>query len=191
MVKKGFTMIELIIIFTIIMIMTAALMSTSYKDRAKKEVEATAREVVASIRETQNNALTGKSKGADSMPCAFQFSIIGNNSYQIRYDERDLDSASCNGYSSFFNPVQLPENITMEVIGYDANKNERPGVGTQIEFKVPYGDFKVLDHTDEYQGVEIIIQKSNKRYRICVHSTGLIEEKGFDDTEGSALTCVF
>jgi type II secretion system protein H len=64
MKRTGFSLIELLIVIAIIGIMTVVslMMLNNAKDR--KDVEAAAKEVVAAIREAQNNALAGKMIGS-------------------------------------------------------------------------------------------------------------------------------
>ena len=190
--KKGFTFIEVIIIFTIIFIMTAALLSTSYKDRNRKELQAVAREVTASIREAQNYALTGKQKGSGTMPCTFQYAM-NSNGYQIKHETRNLDDHDCSGnFNNFFEEVSLPNNVQMEARAFDASRSAGSGWADvdAINFDVPYG--KITIHTgDAYpnSGVEIILSKNDKYYHICLHTTGLIEDIGI--TENSNTVCAF
>ncbi len=162
--------------------MTAVLMSASYKDRAKKELQATAREVTASIREAQNNALTGKQKGTLTMPCAFQFQM-NSGSYQIMQTVRKLDEADCSNAitKSFFNPVSLPLNIEMETRAFDPNATSAINNGDIIDFDVPYGKITIGGNSS-YTGDEVILSKNNKFYHLCVHSTGLIEDHGITDS---------
>jgi len=186
--RKGFTFIEVIIIFTIVFIMTAVLLSTSYKDRYRKELQAAAREVTASIREAQNNALTGKQKGSGTMPCAFQFQI-NSGSYQILHKTRKLDEVTCgNIFDAFFDPVPLPNGVTMSATTFNPVDPTHPDSAQTIEFDVPYG--KITANGDsKYSGIEIVLKKNNKYYHICLHTTGLIEDMGL--TENSDTVCVF
>jgi type II secretory pathway pseudopilin PulG len=188
MQKKGFTMIELIIIFTIVFIMTAILISMSYKDRERKELQAVAREVTASIREAQNYSLTGKQTGSGTMPCAFQIAL-NNGSYQINHATRKLDDQSCSGgFSKFFasGAVELPLNVQMSVGAYDPDRSG--GIQTHwkeitnIDFDVPYGKI-TIGNDSKNTGAEIVLDKNDKYYHICLHTTGLIEDKGINDSD--------
>ena len=194
--QKGFTFIEVIIIFTIIFIMTAILLGTSYKDRSKKEIESVAREVAATIREAQNNALTGKQKENDYMPCAFKFAFQ-THSYEIKRSYRAVDDVcppdTSDGVDqSFLKTVQLPEGVRMNSITKKYN-GSTSDTDDNIIFLVPYGDFIVTqrnnDATDA-KGIDVRIERDDgsERYHICVHATGLIEEIGFNDEE---FACAF
>ncbi len=203
--KKGFTFIEVIIIFTIIFIMTAVLLGTSYKDRSKKQIESVAREVSAAIRETQNNALTGKQKQNDVMPCAFAFKTY-TNGYKMFYSYRSLDdscppdviatdttpSGEMAGFWESLVSTQLPKDVHINTIAVDYNEN-RSSNEDNIIFLVPYGDFivtKRVGNSSDYKGIDVRVEKSDgsEKYHICVHATGLIEEIGFNNED---LACAF
>ncbi len=189
--KKGFTFIEVIIIFTIVFIMTAILLGTSYKGRSKKEIESVAREVAATIREAQNYALTGKQKENDSMPCAFKFKIY-NNQYEILRSTRNIDTACPPDddehiNDSFLKPVQLPKGVRMNSVTerYNGSKNSNDD---NVIFLVPYGDFIVTERKNDAtdaKGIDIRIERGDgsEKYHICVHATGLIEEIGFNEND--------
>ena len=200
--KKGFTFIEVIIIFTIIFIMTAVLMSSSYGERTTKEITTVASEVVASLRETQNNSLTGKQKANSKLPCAFKFGLVGSdgnslakyNAYQMFYSGRILDEGcppddNTGVNTPFFDAIKLPVSMKIWATAIDTNSNTLRK--DHIIFKVPYGTFVIKDDssdTEEYNGIDIVIEKKSKKYHICVHETGLIEELGFNDADSA---CVF
>jgi Tfp pilus assembly protein PilE len=189
--KKGFTFIEVIIIFTIVFIMTAVVMSMSYKDRAKKVVDTTAREIVSSIRETQNNALTGKQKGNLQLPCDFSYNI-NPNAYSMTASMRSIDG-DCGEKEIFVPATPLPEGVKMTAQAQGEGDSKWYDVSA-ITFDVPYGgvSFAVGDKTnDEYKGAEIVIEKNDKKYYICVHSIGLIEELGRLDIDGDEHACNF
>jgi len=79
--RKGFSLMELLIVIAIIGIMTAVLLVNLSGSRSQKQVEAAAREVAAAIREAQNNALTGKNV---TTGCSYIFTYnSGSSSYGI------------------------------------------------------------------------------------------------------------
>ena len=187
MFKKGFTFLEVIIVVAIIFIMTAIMLSMAYGGRDKKEISSIARHVIASVRETQNNALTGKQKENDKLPCAFRLEFTGN-SYQVKYQSRGIDEDCASGWSNFFDPINLPSKANFEIYIYGGSGWEGPLSGARtIDFDVPYG-LVTIDGDSNYKGMEIDIVENGKRYVICVHSTGLVEELGIKD---SAKTCAF
>lgn len=188
--QKGFTFIEVIIIFTIIFIMTAVLLSTSYKDRERKELQATAREVTASIREAQNNALTGKQKGTGTMPCAFQYEI-SSDGYQIKHKTRPLDVHLCdNNFKDFFDFVPLPLGVTMAASKRYSNDPTPWSSVSSIEFDVPYGKI-TAEGSSEYDGIEIALEKNGKYYHLCLYPTGMIEDLGIHLADQENEVCPF
>jgi len=187
--KKGFTFIEMIIVITIIFIMTAVLMDLSFRDRAKKDVETSGRELTAAIRETQNNSLTGKQySGNDRLPCAFRF-VVGEHTYTMQYQTRDIDG-ECAGWDTF-HTVKLPEGLTLSAYAYNPDQSTDWTSVDQITFDVPYGRVTIGDGGEGagYKGVEISLKKGDKRYVVCVHAIGLIEELGLQS--GEEHVCVF
>jgi prepilin-type N-terminal cleavage/methylation domain-containing protein len=181
--QRGFSFLEMIIVIAIITIMTMVMFVVSFKDRATKEIETVAREVTAAIRETQNNALTGRQQGSDNLPCAFAFVLSGNSGYKVRGSYRQLESP-CVPDEEFDNygEVLLSHNVANDKIQIAATSEF-------IVFTVPYGKYIDQD-TPNSDGTEIVVSKDgdNRMYHICVHSTGLIEELGFNE---APLACAF
>jgi len=71
--KKGFSFIELMITIAIMGIMTTITLVSMNKGRELWAVKTAAREVAATVRETQNNALTGKDLKDQTISCVFTF----------------------------------------------------------------------------------------------------------------------
>jgi prepilin-type N-terminal cleavage/methylation domain-containing protein len=77
--KKGFTLIEVLVVCAIVGIMSAViLVMMSSGNRQKNEVQVAAREVAAAVREAQNYALNGKNASAS---CGNQYTFIPSNGY--------------------------------------------------------------------------------------------------------------
>lgn len=80
--KSGFTLIELILATAIIGILSSVTIVSLQSGKVKKDLEASAREVSAAVREAQNRALTGKV--ASSTCKSYYFSYTGSsNNYSI------------------------------------------------------------------------------------------------------------
>jgi len=216
--RRGFSFMELIIVIAIIMIMTVVMLVMSMRDREKKKFEAAGREVAAAVREAQNNALTGKQKDNNSLPCAMMF-YTDSNEFSVVGSFRTLDS-SCGSDtdirsyamdSPFMASALSPRNLKMQMYNYDedADSGRMPARDKQfIIFTVPYG--KYIDNlgvrpgelNSTSRGTEIHIlditdtasNPGKMFYRICVHPTGLIEDMGIiepGDANAVGKVCLF
>jgi type II secretory pathway pseudopilin PulG len=205
--RRGFSLLEMVIIVAIIAIMTSVMMVITFKERDTKELETAGREIVAAIREAQNNALTGKQQGP-GLPCAFRFWTDGVSRYRVEGSYRalnqncsDNDFADGNYAEGSGGKVFMEKDLSDDRIGisgFTSNEKSDSGGGHEshsVVFVVPYGKFIDAESEDIVEpsiGTEFILEKNEKMYHICVHSTGLIEELGFvDDDPNSDLECVF
>ncbi|MEN8252642.1 MAG: hypothetical protein ABFQ53_03620, partial [Patescibacteria group bacterium] len=163
-------------------IMVAVIMTVAYKDREKKDLQAVAREVTASIREAQNNSLTGKQKGTGTMPCTFQI-VFSGGTYQINHETRDLDTHDCRGsFDEFFETQGLPLSVSVDSMqALESGTSDTYKNVTDIRFDVPYGKMTFGTDEDIYDGAELILEKNDRYYHICLHTTGLIEDFGMNE----------
>lgn len=209
--KRGFSFMELIVVIAIIMIMTVVMLVMSMRDRDNKKLEAVGREVTAAIRETQNNALTGKQFQNNELPCAMMFTTDGNN-YSVKSSSRTLDT-NCPADTNFaayvyeFMSGDLSgRNVKMAVWNYTSASDAEKKNPAHIVFTVPYG--KYIDDiplggalNSPSKGAEIRIMglgeedvdRPSSHYRICVHPTGLIEDMGIvqQGDDDPAKQCLF
>ena len=177
--KKGFSLLEMLIVVSIIMTMTMTMFVISFKDRDKKELETVGRSVAAAIRETQNNALTGKQEGTDALPCAFRFMTTGTG-FKVQGSFRALnnlcgDDTADPSYTKVFAENDFAKS-KITIVGHtdDPDKDS-----SYIVFVVPHGGY--LNAVDKKKGVDFVVESDrvDVKYHVCVHSTGLIEEIGF------------
>ena len=86
--KRGFSLVELIVAITLILIMTGVLLMNQNNNKAQEDVDIAARQVVAQLRALQNEALSGKQIGGLSV-CSFNFKAAesDSNSYDVTYDK--------------------------------------------------------------------------------------------------------
>ncbi len=218
---RGFSFMEMIVVIAIIMIMTVVMLVMSMQDRERKKYQAAGREITAMIRETQNNALTGKQFVADELPCAMMFRSNGSV-FEMRGSFRTLNTGC--GNDTVFNDSVYTREITVQDLSQrnlkinvfnvakDGNVQQANGGGmAHIVFTVPYG--KYLDDlgVETWEGVSLnslsrgtiieIVDRNETSltdpamaYRICVHSTGLMEEIGLvlaEDAENVLKQCHF
>ncbi|PIR73859.1 MAG: hypothetical protein COU40_00280 [Candidatus Moranbacteria bacterium CG10_big_fil_rev_8_21_14_0_10_35_21] len=101
--KQAFTLAEVMVIIAIIGIMTSVTIVSLIGSREKKQVETAASELVAVLREAQNNALTGKNAGDKC------------KEYEI-YAENSKYTINCGPLVSF--DYQLKNGVAFENKGY-------------------------------------------------------------------------
>lgn len=187
--KKGFSLLEMMIVVSIIITMTMTMFVISFKDRDKKELETIGRSVAAAIRETQNNALTGKQENDDGLPCAFRF-VTTVTGFKVQGSFRKKDegcaaddvSAAYEGVNARLFAQDDFAKSKIEIIG--RMSSDPDDTSDSIVFVVPHGKYINLK-TKKADAVDFVIKnnKDDNRYHICVHATGLIEEIGFDKNE--------
>jgi prepilin-type N-terminal cleavage/methylation domain-containing protein len=190
--KRGFSLLEMVVVVAIIVIMTMVMFVISFKDRSSKELEAVGREVSAAVREAQNNALTGRQRDNDLLPCSFAFILNGSSGYSIRGTQRTVDTfcptdTDVSAYGVPFLSVDVSSN-DMSITGHDS----RGRVSDHVIFTVPYGKYydSGTQETVPSTGTDFVIKKNkeDKKFHVCVYSTGLIEELGFNDSD---IACPF
>lgn len=199
--KKGFSFLEMIIVVAIITIMTMTMFVVSFKDRDKKQLEAIGREVAAAIRETQNNSLTGRQGANEGLPCAFRF-VNTDTGYRVEGSYREVDQqcgddvaddsyAKSSGGRVFSEEDYAALNgLTIQMFT-SQSKTTDLHESNYIVYVVPYGkyiDARSTDPVDPSVGVDVVVSKDGKKYHICVHAIGLIEEIGFNEED---LACAF
>lgn len=119
--KKGVTLIELLLVMAIIGIMTSVVLVYLGDGKSDKELEGAMDEVLAVVRETQNNALTGKgvTSGVD---CEYTF-------YYGAPDNKSYGFSGCSSAS-----YSLGDNVVFDNSG-------------SFSYSVPFGNFSGADTT--------------------------------------------
>jgi len=182
--KKGFTLLELIVVIAIIAIMTIVMLVTMFEDRENRELAAAARGVTAAIREAQNNALAGLSRG-DEFICMSVLNFDKTpNRYVVRKWKKDPSSGNCN-----FN-----DNVASYYFDYDVERMIEDGDIGRLQFSVPHGDIKVnlvttpsaTTGANPLTGTgQIRLHKrdsgSAKVFYVCIHPSGQIVENGINN----------
>lgn len=160
--KDGFTIIELLIVFAIIIIMTAVLLMNQNGNQAQKNVETAARQVAAQLRSLQNEALNGKQAGTVLTPaCDFIFTSVANDTkYSVSYN-------NCSH-------VLIPGSA--QPIPLNSGKGNVSISPATISFSSPRGQV-----SGSYQ---LILTSSGKSAYVCVCNSGNIF-----DTTNSSCSC--
>ena len=84
----------------------------------------------------------------------------------------------------------MPRNVSISAKAKNYDKEINPS--HNVNFRVPYGDVNIGGGAKLNAGFELKVEKDDRAYYICVHSTGLIEELGFlKDIGEDDLACDF
>lgn len=171
--KKAFTLVELVVVLSIISIATGITLVSFSSQRVPRSLERASREVVAALREAQGYALSGRSSsgedncwiGLDSATGAAAYTLMNN------YRTGATCATSANGTVASYS---LKENVVF--------------TGTErISFRLPRGEVLYLNGGAMSVlgpgGSRIIgLTKGGSTRYICVYSTGRIIENGSSST---------
>lgn len=144
---RGFTLIEVLIVITIVSMMTGVVFSVANRDRGPKEVEAAANQVVSILRGLQNDAINGKLIDGDPV-CEF---IFQPTTAVYLLTENDCGSP--------------PENLLWNSFEFaNNNGNNRIKIsGSTISFKAPRG---------EVSAGSIMVTNGTDSHYVCVVGGG-------------------
>ena len=158
--RSGVTLIELLIVIALIGIMSAVTIAFLGSGKNQKELESSAREVVAALREAQNLALTGKIMGTNTFPCSYVFQAVsGGSGYSINYTYHGSGQDCIS--RSIFDEVYAMYTLKNGVKFSTAQPN--------IIFSVPHATLE-----DNYP---FVIKKGADFFSICLCATGKIVEQ--------------
>lgn len=186
--KKGFSIMELMMVVFIFTIMTGVLFVSNRKNtQAKRDVDIATRQIVAFIRETQNIALTGKQIliGTDWKSVCGVGVYWNSNEFKSYYiqDNDEADSSSdCRADNKYVDGDKIFGNTVSFVSG---TKNPVKNViitenNEYVFFKLPYAKMTKSD-SGEYQ--KIVVTSSidpTVKKAICIYGNS-IEDKAGDD----------
>jgi prepilin-type N-terminal cleavage/methylation domain-containing protein len=149
-VKKGTTLIELVMVIAIIGILSAASIVSFVNYRRQSALESASLEMVAVLREAQNYALSGK----------------------------DINATNCVSYTvTAFNALPSTDYILRNPAGcgllysYSLKNGTTFSVGGSIVFNIPHGRLNTA--TNSFR----ITNGTTNYYNICVNGAGLIYRK--------------
>lgn len=173
-VNLGFSLVELIIIIAIIGIMSVVGLVSLSKNRNQKQVETEAQKVIATVREAQNNALTGRAIGS-GYPCAFEM-LFAPGGDLAKYEAKIISKNSIQGSCSLPADVTSSSYATLELVGGVEFEDGSEGRG--IKFSAPFG---IVAHS--FGGAPlspqaVVLRKGDYSFSFCVCASGKIVEKG-------------
>lgn len=178
---------ELMIVIAIIGIMTSIILI--YPSKADKEVEGAAREIAAMIRESQNNALTGKLLlDNESLklktPCSFSIRFFNKDANDLEIvSTADLknESTDCSIDRIY---DQLPVSKILKNIKYNDNYASWPCEDGIVRYVVPFGNIEWCRPagTDSAKIKIWSARDEGAIYTVCVYKSGKVEEKKGDQS---------
>ncbi|MDO8529623.1 MAG: type II secretion system protein [bacterium] len=158
--RKGSTLIELLVVVAIISIMTAVTIVSLQGGKTEKELEIAAREMVADIREAQNNALTGKNASSTCIEYHFLYTNKGKVYYTGGWPCPNI-----------VRNIYIDKKIMIKV--------PNPIGPFGFSFSIPFGTIgnfqPPLSGPSDVYSVELT--KNSKSYFICVTQAGSVYEK--------------
>ncbi len=164
--KKGFTLIEIVIVIAIIGIASSIVLVTVSNGRTRAQVEGDARRLSGMLRELQNNALSGEQIVSGRISCGFSLPPSAASAITIVPTYLYRNGATC----------------ATTLSGVLPTFSFSPGVSLSaanggVRFVVPWG--KVWDGTGAAPlaaPVQYTLAKSGVVWSVCVYPEGRIEE---------------
>ena len=150
---RGFSLVELLIIITIISILSVFILVSVNNHKTKKEVEGAAFIVAGKIREAQVAALTGKQFVPGTTPCGYR-AVWSGSQITVSYVSKD-GSGACTVLTTM-NTQTLTGGVTFTSNG-------------AVEFVLPHGKIA----SDQV----VTLTKSGQSQVVCVNVDGLVEPK--------------
>ena len=173
-IKKGFTLVELMIVMVMTAIMIAVTIVSLSGSRDRKAVEGEARKFAAVVREAQNYALTGKAINATDPTCGVGIKAIvsGATTFRLKYMHRTSGAVSCSaGFT-----------IPADTDNFSSIRSLLNGVqfasdtASAIYFSVPRGELIDGNGAAITTTQLILLSKGSSMYSVCVYPTGRVED---------------
>ncbi|MFZ2187608.1 MAG: prepilin-type N-terminal cleavage/methylation domain-containing protein [Candidatus Moraniibacteriota bacterium] len=148
---KGLTLVELVIVISIVGIL-ASIVSISLGDqRTKKELEANAREFASVLKEAQNYALTGKQAGS-GVTC--QFDVVWPTVSAYRIEAQAKSGDTCTGASTTIADYSLKQGVVFSTT-------------SGVSFALPWA---------ESSSATIQFDKLDIHHTVCLNASGAITD---------------
>lgn len=169
--KKGFTLIELMIVVAIVGIMTAATMVSLSSGREAKQVEGEARKFASAIRELQNYALTGKKFHATEPTCQAGLRVIFENNVSTPFPSYKYRSGTDCG------TMTIASSGTF-ALGNGVRFGDGSGLFafSGLYFTVPRGDMVNAANVAIASTTRVSLKKGSSVWSVCIYPGGRVEE---------------
>lgn len=192
--KKGFSMVELMVTIAIMALMTGAVFVNLAGNRKTKGVETEARKLVAVIRETQSNALTGKTPADGTVPCGWGIyynAVSAPGEYKVYYNTSTSKCSVVNALATdrqYISPVATGMGtLSTAVLTTSFGNNVRFDdsiIGDKVYFTIPYG--RIFNQSGSAIGAPLklllksVADSTVVQHTICVFSSGRVDDMAGD-----------
>lgn len=179
-IKKGFSISEVLVVFVIMIAVTAGMFINENKNKPQKAVDAATWQIASQLRSLQNEAINGKEialpDGSFASVCKSEFVLVDDGvppagltkKYGVR--KYTLDAGNC----------------TKEIYKNDSIFKDayiRGNAGTKFSFSAPYGvfSFSSVGSPITKNGVQIVYYSGSgdgfsNASAVCVYNSGSIVE---------------
>lgn len=187
MKRKGFTLIELMVVIGIVTIMSAILLASIVNNRDRRLVKTSAETFISDLRGLQNKALTGELIGG-LRPCFFDFSptVSGSRALGYSISSRAYDPGITDGSGDYYSCANLPGgSVPIKNVSFQDGVEMRVDSTTPVavSFVLPFADIvQGFENVGSDPSVSFILEKGSDQYRICLYRSGRIEAVGFGTT---------
>ncbi len=176
--NKGFTLIEMMVVISIISIMTVIAISNYNAQRKSKEFSFAAKKLAEDIRKTQNNSVNVLKHGLDDTSGGYgiHLSTSAANEYIIFLDTEPAlskDKKYTDGSDVKIETITFPAGITI------GNMNGGSVADADVVFLPPYGKVSVIFDGTEQIGatLEINLTKNAQTKTVKINYEGKIDEQ--------------
>lgn len=162
---------ELLIVISIVGIMLTVSLISMSQGRIEKELQVEANQLMAVIREAQNNALTGKKASDNVCGWGIYVSAAATDDYEMYYNtttncSSDTKNYDSGGVSNILGNYSLKNGVTFPASG------GKKDIYFTIPHAIPYDDGGAITGN-----IQIQLTKGDRDYYVCVYEGGLIEAK--------------
>ncbi len=149
----GFTLIEVLVVVAIIGIMSALTLASWAAGRTQRDLDRSAREVAAVLRDAQNAALSGRSANVNENNCTFSVQVVNSNTYRLLHHF----GSGCGSWGT--------------LASYTLSRGVAFGSSYLVSFSVPRGELTTGP-------ASIVLTKGGSSVYICLSAAGRILENG-------------